>query len=202
MELRKRSKYGFLTYVLSIFLILGVGLEGSAPASSGKKAEVELAQIFLPVDLTDTQVLWDSCGTWNGYYYHTFNTIVLCYENLRAGTEVARFILLHELGHRFTFYFGTSYERWGNNYEAAADEFAAIFSIVQGHPEDLLHMAKLYRDWGRLYEHDPEDPHPPMEARAKVMESIYYGWKMGKEGAYLDALRFWREELIRVQKWT
>jgi hypothetical protein len=129
----------------------------------------------------------------NGFYYRAMKLIVLCYESL--GDEgVARFVYLHELGHGYTFQRTFDFTRWDGNYEAAADEFAAVNSVAQGHPEDLLRMARVFEAWGAGTP-DPKDPHPPALERAQKMRRLYYGSQMpwGPLGAeWRDSLHYWR----------
>jgi len=187
-------------YVLAVCLILGTGFESLAqPTREEAKDEVELALDRLPVELTVT-MRWMWCGDWNGYYFPGLDFIRLCEENLDQGVGAARFIYLHELGHAFTMERHPNFDRWDGNYEAAADEFAAIMAIVQGNPEDLVEIANLYIEWSREHVQRKGDPHPPMELRAKAMRDIYLGfvapWLPEEHEAYLSALRYWRQEMI------
>lgn len=183
-------------YALVVSLILGTGFESLA---AKPKEDVEWVRAMLPMEI-DTEVSWKNCGTWNGYYFPGSHRIVLCNENLKEGVGPARFIYLHELGHAYTFQKGTDFLRWDGNYEDAADEWAALWSIVQGHPEDLLQVAAIYDEWGKMYTPKPGDPHSPMEVRATRLRSLYYGWK-NPQGTFGDdyraTLAFWKEELLR-----
>lgn len=181
-----------LTVLFLFFLCVGFG-----PRLTPQE-EVEQARVYLPLEL-DTGLIWDSCGTWNGFYFPGFDFILLCKENLDAGTEVARFIYLHELGHAYTFTRGIDFSRFSGNYEAAADEFAAVMSILQGHARDMLKVIELYLDWGKKHPHQADDPHPPMETRADNLKRIFLGYLLPKSKYgkyYISALRYWHQTLL------
>ena len=184
---------GALKYVLSVWLLLGTAFSSSYEDVRG---ETETASIFLPVEIPHT-LIWDSCGRWNGYYSRSFNLVVLCEENLGLGVKVSRFVYLHELGHAYTFSLPYDFKRWDGNYEAAADEFAAVSAVVQGHPEDILAMALVFEESAKSQKWDPSDPHPPALKRARTLKRLYYGalipW--GPIGApWREALRYWTLE--------
>lgn len=187
---------GLIQYALTISIILGTAFQSLAAPSP--REQVEEAAIYLPVEL-DVDVTWINCTSWNGFYYPGQSRIELCRQNLAMGVGVARFIFLHELGHAYTFQNGLGYARWGGNYEAAADEWAAVMSITQGHPRDILEIANAYEAWGRLNPWHKGDPHPPMELRASNMRKLYYGWLYSWSvygHDWREALAHWKKELL------
>lgn len=187
-----------LKYVLAVCLLLGTAFSTNY---EDVRAETESAAIFLPVEIPHT-LIWDKCGRWNGMYFRAWSLILLCEENLTYGPKVSRFVYLHELGHAYTFAHPEfDYSRWGKNYEAAADEFAAVSAVVQGHPEDILAMAKLFEEAAKSQKWDPSDPHPPAIKRARTLKSLYYGAMIpwGPIGApWREALGFWTAEFRRT----
>lgn len=174
-------------------LLLGTGMKSLALAP---KHEVEAEVIYAPVDLNLKSVEWVRCSSWNAFYYHD-NHIEMCENNLKLGVPVARWVLLHEMGHAFTFTRKFTYERWGGNYEAAADEYAAVQSIVRGHKEDLLAMARVLDALGGEY--DPNDPHPTGVQRAARLRELYRAYlSEGPQAApWREALEFWREKIAQ-----
>lgn len=187
-----------LRWILAACVFLGTGFKAAnGPLETYSKRAVEEIAINLPVEV-DVPVRWVSCGTWNGAYYYS-GRIELCNENIAEGPGVARFIFLHELGHAYTFGRGTGFERFYGNYEAAADDFAAVISIVQGHPEDLVAMANAYEDWGKWNVQDPNDPHPSPMARAQHLRDIYLGYMAPwtpEFKAYQTSLVYWRYQFM------
>lgn len=187
-----------LLRALIITLIMGVSLTAIARSP---KEEVELAGYRVPAEI-DSFLYWRKCGDWNGMYYFQSHNIVLCEENLDLGVPAARFIYLHELGHAYTFQYGMSFLRWGNNYEAAADEWAAVNLVVTGHPTDLLAMAKVFDDWGKQHPQPPGDPHPPAWKRAHRLRELYWAYKIGVGpiGApWREAYEFWHNQLLHQE---
>ncbi len=186
---------GFLKLCLVTLLLL-TGFN----ATPTLKEKVEAVKFLLPVHLENTEVSWESCGSWNGAYYFDSQDIVLCNENLLEGLEVARMIYLHELGHAYTFKYHTDFSRWGGNYEDAADEFAAVWGVVLGYPEDLVAKARLWEDYARTEFWTPDDPHSPALLRAKRFRELYWGYMFPKTAygkKWAETLSFWRAELIR-----
>ena len=189
MALPKLGKY---------VLIISFLLLSAFDATPKLKGLVEEVQFGLPMELTNP-VKWVNCGDWNGAYYPDGH-IELCNENLYEGLAVARMILLHELGHAYTFRYHTDFSRWEGNYEDAADEFAAVFSVVEGRPEDLVAKARLWEAWAKLYPAAAGDPHSPAQVRARNFRELYWGYMFPKTklGAkWLGALTFWRQEMLR-----
>ena len=160
---------------------------------------MEEVQFRLPVAM-DNKVIWKSCGDWNGSYHFSDGHIELCNENLLEGLEVARMILLHELGHAYTFRYHTDLSRWQGNYEDAADEFAAVMTAVQGRPEDMIAKARLWEEWEKGHPWKGNDVHSPHLERAKRFRTLYHGFMFPKsqEGeAWRGALAFWKQEMLR-----
>jgi hypothetical protein len=189
MALPKVGKY---VLILSVFLCTAFN------ATPTLRKRVEEVQFQLPM-LLENRVVWKTCGDWNGSYWPDGH-IELCNENLYEGLEVARIILLHELGHAYTFRYHTNFARWGGNYEDAADEFAAVFSVVQGHPEDLIAKARLWEEWEKENPCTIGDPHSCHSVRAKRFRTWYHGYTFpgSPEGkVWADALAFWKQELLR-----
>lgn len=181
-------------YALTIIvtLLFGTGMKSIALAP---KEQVMAEVLYAPVDLELTGVKWRRCSSWNGFYYWD-NHIELCENNLSLGVPAARFILLHEMGHAFTFTRGFNYDRWGGNYEAAADEFAAVHSIVRGHPEDLLAMAAVFESLGDYV--DPSDPRPTGVDRGRRLRVLYASFH-GEgviQAPWQDALTFWMDKIL------
>lgn len=184
----------FLSVLLSIALSFGAPV---VPHNLADKLEIEELEMYLPVEV-HMPVTWEFCGTWNGAYYFS-GRIKLCEENLDEEEGVARFIYLHELGHAYTMTRHLDFTRWGLNYEAAADEFGAVMSIVQGHPEDVLAMAKLFYKSALERPYVKGDPHPPAAIRAENLMKIYQGFKnpYGKWGNdWRDTLDYWRDQFL------
>lgn len=189
----------FLQYALVVCLLVGTGFGASKPPTL--REQVEMVAIFLPVEL-NVPMTWKRCGDWNAFYYFS-GRIELCLENLKEGVGVAREIYLHELGHAFTFRKpGFDFSRWGGNYEAAADEFAAVVSVLQGNADDLVDKALLWIDYSAQVEHVPGDPHPPGIERARMMLDLYMGFHFptSPQGAkWRDALRYWGHQFSLVE---
>lgn len=182
-----------LAFVVSI--VLGTGFESLAATP---KEQVMAVETYLPVQL-DVRAKWIKCGTFNGWYYPGLKRIVLCQENLQ-NVGLARFVYLHELGHAYTFQHPVDFARWGGNYEASADEWAAVWTIVQGNATDLLATADAFEAWGKIYSQHEDDPHPPMSLRAQRLRNMYAGYKnpQGPHGSYWrDCLKYWKSELLR-----
>lgn len=189
---------GLRTYALSLIitLLLGLGFTSVAKGREDLKAVVEIEALYTPIPLR-APVTWIDCdGDWNGLYYFS-GRIELCDGNIDLGLGAARFIYLHELGHAWTFSRGFTYERWAGNYEAAADEFAAIHSIARGHAEDVLAMARVFEAWGKTHPGRAGDPHPPALKRADTLRRLYWGWKMfagERTIEFYEALDFWMDK--------
>lgn len=184
-------------YALIVSILLGTAF-GSLALSP--QAEVERAASYLPIKL-EVDMGWALCGSWNGSYWKRYNYIRLCYENLEEGVGPARFIYLHELGHAYTM--GEDdfdYTRWDGNYEAAADEFAAIMSLAQGHPEDLLAVARMFERESASRPYRKGDPHPPLLRRAETLRRLYLGyvvsWSRPAGFDLREALAFWKSSFI------
>src|SRR5689334_11943337 len=188
-----------LKYVLSacILLCTNLGFAGPETKEAKTKYDTELASLLLPVEIPHI-LFWAKCGGWNGTYFRALKVILLCEENTGLGLRPSRFIYLHELGHGYTFQrTGFDFSRWAGNYEAAADEFAAVSSVAAGHPEDVLAMALLFEARAKTQNWNPKDPHPPAVVRAATLKRLYYGslipqGPLGKE--WRDALHFWTQE--------
>lgn len=183
-----------LLYALVISILLGTFL--TCYAAPSPQEEVEAAGNILPVEI-NLPVIWEDCGSWNGWY--TGNEIHLCTDNLKYGLGVAREIYLHELGHAFIHQASVPLDRWKGNEEAAADEFAAVMSITQGHPEDVMVKARLWitHPGGG----GPWDPHPSNYARAMMFVRLYYGYMWPRitwHDEWVGALSFWRNQLLKA----
>lgn len=182
----------FWTYVLVACAVVGLGFD-SLP---NPRREVEDAGIFLPVEV-DVNVFWTRCDSVNGYY--SDGIIELCKENLQLGVPLARAIFLHELGHAYVESHHIDYSRFNGNYEAQADDFAAIMALIQGHPEDLLAIADFFEDWALKYVQRADDPHPPMMERVKHFRDIYLGYMAPwtpEFQVYRASLVYWRVQML------
>jgi hypothetical protein len=187
-----RSLYVFAAVIT---LLLGTGMRSIALAP---KQAVDIEQFYAPVDLKLTSVTWIRCGSWNGFYWRGSNRIALCEQNLDYGVPVARFILLHEMGHSFTMTRSFDFSHWDGNYEAAADEFAAVHSIARGHAGDLLKMAVVFEALGDTVH--PDDPHPTGVARGRRLRDIYASYRAGGE-LWNELLGYWTDK-IRNDPWN
>lgn len=181
----------FLTYVMFV-LLLGTS------AHTQEKADIESLETYLPVEL-NIPVVWVSCGSWNGGYYPGLKMIELCEENLALPDGAARVIFLHELGHAYTVPEG-DFKRWSGNYEDAADEFAMVATVLQGHPDDLLVMARVWDQYAKENPPTPGDPHSPASARAARLRHFYLGY-MGFGPYfpdYADTLDYWHARFVHT----
>ena len=186
----------FLLNALVLTLILGISLNSYA---SLPRERIESLQTYLPVEL-HVPVSWAHCGDWNGFYYPGSNRIVLCEENLALPEGAARLLFLHELGHAYSIPLELDTVRWEGNYEDEADEFAMVMSIVQGRPEDLLVMARVWEKWAKENPPEEGDEHSPASERAERLRRIYNGYRyaFGPDYFYyLEALTYWKGEFIR-----
>lgn len=185
------------SYILGLIFLVVL----AAPTLFTPKDTVQSEAYYMPVSLTvDTS--WVSCGDWNGMYYQVFDLILLCNENLKLGVPAARFIYLHELGHAFTFGYDIDYARWRGNYEAAADEFAAVQSVVRHHEEDLLAMANVFDEAAKDHPVVKDDPHPPLAKRAAYLRALYWSHFLGVGpvgAAWRDAFSYWKGQIAAAE---
>jgi hypothetical protein len=185
----------FWGFVCLLTCIISLPLVVCAEVLNSVHAQVESAGVGMPVT-PDFKVSWRYCGDWNAWYWHATHEVTICEEYFDEdhGLEVARFALLHELGHAYTFQRGVDFGRWRGNYEASADEFAAVVDVLEGHPDDLTYKADLFEAWGRTHTHNPSDPHPAPQVRADTLRCLYIGFKNLDDACRIkweDALAYW-----------
>lgn len=186
-----------LWYALVACILLGTTMECQAGVSH---RELEQLEDRIPNQVT-AKILWADCGDWNGYYYPEADTIVLCNENDTLTPGAQRVLALHEMGHAYAFEHHMTFERWEDNYEDEADEFAIAMTLAQGRPEDLVDMARTWEAFDRKTNGPiPGDTHSPSLLRAKRLRDAYWGYNMLFAPPYFyfkELVEFWHEQFLK-----